>query len=70
MPVSVQTFATMGEAAAAISADRGARYLGGGTLVMRDVNEGDLTLSTIVRVQDRALTQIRATGGTLRSAPA
>jgi CO/xanthine dehydrogenase FAD-binding subunit len=63
MPVSVKTFATMGEAAAAISADRGARYLGGGTLVMRDVNEGDLTLSTIVRVQDRALTQIRATGG-------
>ena len=35
MPVTVKTFATSGEAAAALSSDRGARYLGGGTLVMR-----------------------------------
>jgi CO/xanthine dehydrogenase FAD-binding subunit len=63
MPVSVKTFATLGEAAAALSSDRGARYLGGGTLVMRALNEGDVGLSTIVRAEDRALTQIRASGG-------
>ena len=63
--------ATIGEAAAALLSDRGARYLGGGTLVMRALNEGDVALSTIVRVQDRGLKQIRATGGgASRSAPA
>ena len=63
MPVSVKTFPTIGEAAAALSSDRGARYLGGGTLVMRALNEGDVALATVVRVQDRGLSQIRATGG-------
>ena len=43
MPVTVKTFASNAEAAAALSSDRGARYLGGGTLVMRAVNEGDLS---------------------------
>src|SRR5271170_2161402 len=38
---------------------------------MRALNEGDVALSTIVRVQDRGLKQIRATGGgASRSAPA
>jgi hypothetical protein len=32
--------------------------LGGGTLVMRALNEGDLSVSTVVRATDRALTQI------------
>ena len=41
MPVTVKTFATSGEAAAALSSERDARYLGGGTLVMRALNEGD-----------------------------
>jgi CO/xanthine dehydrogenase FAD-binding subunit len=62
MPVTVKTFATSGEAAAALSADRGARYLGGGTLVMRALNEGDLSISTIVRANDHALTRIDAVG--------
>jgi len=61
MPVTVKTFATSGEAAAALSADRGARYLGGGTLVMRALNEGDISISTVVRATDRALTQIDVT---------
>ncbi len=34
MPVTVKTFTTSGEAAAALSSERDARYLGGGTLVM------------------------------------
>src|SRR5262250_2105641 len=62
MAVTVRTFASSGEAAAALSADRGARYLGGGTLVMRALNEGDVSISTIVRASDHALTRIDATG--------
>jgi CO/xanthine dehydrogenase FAD-binding subunit len=58
MPVTVKTFATSGEAAAALSSERGARYLGGGTLVMRALNEGDISISTVVRATDQALTRI------------
>ena len=62
MPVTVKTFASTGEAAAALSADHGARYLGGGTLVMRSLNEGDISISTIVRTNDQALLRIDASG--------
>src|SRR6266481_3746301 len=58
MPVTVKTFATSGEAASALSSDRGARYLGGGTLVMRALNEGDISISTVVRATDHALRRI------------
>jgi CO/xanthine dehydrogenase FAD-binding subunit len=61
MPVTVKTFATSGEAAAALSSERGARYLGGGTLVMRALNEGDISISTVVRATDQALTRIEVT---------
>ncbi len=40
MPVEVRSTRTMAEAAGILSADRNARLLSGGTLVMRDVNEG------------------------------
>jgi CO/xanthine dehydrogenase FAD-binding subunit len=62
MSVSVRTFASSGEAAAALSADRGARYLGGGTLVMRALNEGDVSISSVVRASDHALIRIDAAG--------
>ncbi|WP_298253438.1 FAD binding domain-containing protein [Bradyrhizobium sp.] len=62
MPVTVKTFSNVGEAAAALSSDRGARYFGGGTLVMRALNEGDLSISSIVRAQDQALLRIDASG--------
>src|SRR5207342_2926841 len=58
MPVTVKTFANFGEAASALSSDRGARYLGGGTLVMRALNEGDISISTVVRATDQALSRI------------
>ena len=58
MPVTVKTFTTSGEAAAALSSERDARYLGGGTLVMRALNEGDISISTVVRATDRALTHL------------
>jgi xanthine dehydrogenase small subunit len=62
MPVTVKTFATSTEAAAALSSERDARYLGGGTLVMRALNEGDLTLSTVVRATDQTLSRLDVTG--------
>jgi CO/xanthine dehydrogenase FAD-binding subunit len=62
MPVTVKTFSKAAEAAGALGSDRNARYLGGGTLVMRDINEGDVSFSTIVRSTDESLTQIRAAG--------
>jgi CO/xanthine dehydrogenase FAD-binding subunit len=58
MPVTVKTFASSGEAAAALSSDRGARYLGGGTLVMRALNEGDVSIATVVRATDSGLTRL------------
>src|SRR5215475_9643644 len=62
MPVTVKTFASTSEAAAALSSDRAARYFGGGTLVMRALNEGDISISTIVRASDQALRRIDASG--------
>src|SRR5262245_39695967 len=60
MPVTVRTFASTSEAAAALSSDRAARYLAGGTLVMRALNEGDISISTIVRANDPALARLDA----------
>ncbi len=62
MAVTVKTFASASEAAGALSSDRSARYLGGGTLVMRALNEGDVAISTVVRAQDQALTRIDPSG--------
>jgi len=62
MPVTVKIFPSSGEAAAALSSDRTARYFAGGTLVMRSLNEGDISISTIIRAHDDALTRIDATG--------
>ncbi len=56
MPLSLQTFPTVGEAAAALGART--RYLGGGTLVVRACNEGDLSCDTLVRTSDPALRRI------------
>jgi CO/xanthine dehydrogenase FAD-binding subunit len=60
MGITVKTFATLGEAANALSDDRDARFLAGGTLVMRAVNEGDTAITTIVRSTDRGFTQVRS----------
>jgi xanthine dehydrogenase small subunit len=61
MSVAVKTFLSTGEAAQALAQDRGARYLAGGTLVMRALNEGDVSISTVVRATDRSLGAIDAT---------
>jgi xanthine dehydrogenase small subunit len=59
MSLTVKTFGALSEAAQALSADRGARFLGGGTFVMRAVNEGDVSITTVIRSTDPALHQIR-----------
>jgi CO/xanthine dehydrogenase FAD-binding subunit len=62
MPVTVKTFASSAEAAAALSSDRAARYLGGGTLVMRALNEGDVSIATVVRATDQSLMRLDVSG--------
>jgi CO/xanthine dehydrogenase FAD-binding subunit len=52
----------MSEAAQALTADRGARFLAGGTFVMRAVNEGDVSIATVVRTTDPEMRQIRTAG--------
>ena len=58
--LEVETYDTLAEAARAMGPD--ARYLGGGTLVMRAVNYGDQSFRRILRVRDPALAAIRAEG--------
>jgi CO/xanthine dehydrogenase FAD-binding subunit len=58
MSVSVKTFPRLADAAGAMSQERGARFLAGGTLVMRAVNEADPSIETIVRSTDPALAHI------------
>jgi CO/xanthine dehydrogenase FAD-binding subunit len=59
MAVTVESFASITEAGRALGA--GAVYLGGGTIVMRDMNAG-LVQGRVVRSTDPALSQIRAAG--------
>jgi len=65
MPLALQTFSSVKDASAALRAG-GARYLGGGTLVVRAANEGDLSISTFVRATDAALSAIEVSAGRAR----
>lgn len=60
MPVRVETYDRLEDAARALAASRSARFLGGGTLVMRAVNEADQSFDTVIRVRDTVLRDIRA----------
>ena len=61
--LGLRSCATLAEAAGILSGDRQAVLVGGGTLVMRDVNEGRLTEGTLLRVTDPAFRQLNASGG-------
>ncbi|MDG4893405.1 FAD binding domain-containing protein [Mesorhizobium sp. WSM4976] len=65
MPLALQTFPTVKDANATLQA-AGTRYLGGGTLVIRAANEGDVSTSSLVRVTDPGLSQIAVAGGKVR----
>jgi CO/xanthine dehydrogenase FAD-binding subunit len=61
--VTVKTFARLADAAGALSSERGARFLAGGTLVMRAVNNADPEIETIVRSTDPSFLHITASSG-------
>lgn len=65
MALALQTYATVKDAETALNA-AGTRYLGGGTLVVRAANEGDVGVSMLVRSTDPALTGIDISGGKVR----
>ncbi len=62
MPLALKTCSTISEAGAALK-EAGTRYLGGGTLVVRAANEGDVSVSMLVRSTDPALSTISIDGG-------
>lgn len=62
MPVRVETFSQVEEAARALSSNRKARIYGGGTILMRSVNEGDQSFDTLFRLTDPTLKDIRSEG--------
>jgi CO/xanthine dehydrogenase FAD-binding subunit len=61
--VTVKTFPRLADAAGALAHERGARFLGGGTLVMRAVNEADPAIETVIRSTDPSLTHIGLSSG-------
>ena len=63
MSVVVGTHDRIEAAAEAVSRHREARFLGGGTILMRAVNHADPGVRRIVRTTDPALREIRSTGG-------
>lgn len=65
MALALQTFSTVKDANAALKA-AGTRYLGGGTLVVRAANEGDVSVSSLIRSTDPALSAITVSGGKVR----
>lgn len=62
MPVRIETFTQADEAARALSSNPQARIFGGGTILMRSVNEGDQSFDTLFRLTDPALQDIRIDG--------
>jgi CO/xanthine dehydrogenase FAD-binding subunit len=65
MSLALQTFSSVKDANTALQA-AGARYLGGGTLVIRAANEGDVSISRLVRVDDPGLSQVDVSRGRAR----
>ncbi|RWC57652.1 FAD binding domain-containing protein [Mesorhizobium sp.] len=65
MALALQTFATVKDANAALKA-QGSRYLGGGTLVVRAANEGDVSVSGLIRSTEPSLSAIVVAGGKVR----
>jgi xanthine dehydrogenase small subunit len=66
MPLAYRNVSELSAAAALLSAHSGARLLGGGTLLVRRVNEGDTSIDTYVRLRDARLLLLDAVGETVR----
>jgi CO/xanthine dehydrogenase FAD-binding subunit len=66
MPLAYQNVSELGAVAALLAAHGGARLLGGGTLLVRRVNEGDTSIDTYVRLRDPELLLLDAGGEAVR----
>lgn len=66
MTVRLQSFETVRDASMAVAGDSSARFLGGGTLLVRALNEDFPDFSTLVLCTDRSLAEIRASGSRVR----
>ena len=66
MTVQLNILETLRDASAAVARDSSARILGGGTLLVRALNEDAADFSTLVQCTDRMLTEIRASGSRVR----
>jgi xanthine dehydrogenase small subunit len=62
MPLDLRVATSMAEAAGILAADQRTRLLSGGTLVMRDVNEGRFLDGTLLRLTDPAFRQMNTSG--------
>lgn len=62
MTLRVETYDQLDAAARAVASNQSARFFGGGTLVMRAVNDGDQSFDTIVRANDPAFRTIQSHG--------
>ncbi|MAG96165.1 MAG: FAD binding domain-containing protein [Alphaproteobacteria bacterium] len=60
MAVQVNTFDQLRDATAALASDSDAHFLGGGTLLVRQLFAGKLGAPTLIRCSDRGLREIRA----------
>jgi CO/xanthine dehydrogenase FAD-binding subunit len=65
MALALQTFSTVKDANAALKS-AGTRYLGGGTLVVRAANEGDVSVSGLIRSTEPSLSAITVSGSEVR----
>lgn len=63
MPLSIIRAESARNAAETIAADRGARFIGGGTIVVRDVNHGDGAIDKLVLSDGLGLDRIVVDGG-------
>ncbi len=66
MGLAYKRFDNLGNASSFLAQTPDARTLGGGTLLVRRVNEGDTSIGTYVRLMDPALRRIDAAGETIR----
>ena len=66
MRVALETCHTLRDAATVLRREPAARFLGGGTLLVRALNEEEANFSTLLRCLDPALAEVRVSGARLR----
>ncbi len=66
MTLALETCHALRDAATLLGRAPAARFLGGGTLLVRALNEGEADFSTLIRCLDPALSRIRVSGPRVR----